>query len=272
MLELIDIGVNLTHRSFRSDREEVLFRARAAGVRALIMTGTSLPHSREALALSRSHPEMLFSTAGVHPHEAVHCDPATLLELRGLAKDSEVVAVGECGLDFNRDFSPRPVQERAFAAQIELALEVRKPLFLHERDAHKSFLSILDRYADSGRRLPVPVVVHCFTGDGKALDEYLMRGFHIGITGWICDERRGKELQQLVKRIPLDRLMLETDAPFLLPRDLREKPPAGRNEPATLPHIARAVARCFELPLEEIAAATTKTAASFFRLPALQPR
>src|SRR5262249_4436563 len=154
-----------------------------------------------------AHPGILFSTAGVHPHEASRCDEATLRELRELAGQAEIVALGECGLDFHRNFSPRPVQEQVFAAQVALALELGKPLFLHEREASTSLLAILDRFADSTGQLSVPVVVHCFTGTAQALEEYLVRDFFIGITGWICDERRGRPLQELIKRVPLSRLM-----------------------------------------------------------------
>src|SRR5262249_4358658 len=146
-----------------------------------------------------------------------------------------VRAVGECGLDFNRDFSPRPVQERWFAAQLALAAALDKPVFLHERDAHARFVAILKEAP------PVRGVVHCFTGTRAELDVYLEMGLHIGITGWICDERRGAGLAALVRHVPLDRLLVETDAPFLVPRDLRPRP--AHNEPAFLPHIAQTVAR-----------------------------
>jgi len=269
--ELIDIGVNLAHRSFGSDRLDVIRRAQQAGVRVLIATGTSVAGSREALELAQhgAHRGVVFATAGVHPHDSGRCDDAAFRQLRELAQHSEVVAVGECGLDFNRDFSPRPVQQRIFAAQIELAIELGKPLFLHERDAHPTLLEILDRYRDKARgTLPVPAVVHCFTGQPQALHDYLDRGFYIGITGWICDERRGRELQGLVSQIPLERLMVETDAPFLMPRDLRPKLAAGRNEPCTLPHITSTIARCMQRPFVEVAAHTTDNARRFFRLDA----
>lgn len=266
MHELVDIGVNLTHRSFANDRPAVLERARAAGVRTLILTGTSVAHSREALALAQQHPGALYATAGIHPHDAKNGGPAALRELRELASRPQVVAVGECGLDFNRNFSPPEVQKQVFAAQVELALELHKPLFLHERDAHQAFVAVLDRSAGPGGSLAVPVVVHCFTGSRSSLDAYLSRGCFIGITGWVCDERRGRELQQLLKHIPLERLMLETDAPFLAPRDLSPKPANGRNEPAALAHIAAVVARCMGQPLVNVAAATTANARRFFGL------
>jgi TatD DNase family protein len=260
-LEFIDIGVNLGHASFRADREQVIQRALAAGVGHMVVTGTSVKESQAAAQLARAYPQALSATVGVHPHNARHCTPQTLQALRELARQPEVVAIGECGLDYNRDFSPRPVQDRWFEAQVQLASELRLPLFLHERDAHACFVEILDAF---GGALP-RAVVHCFTGDGAALRAYLDMGLYIGITGWICDERRGHHLRELVRRIPLDRLMLETDAPFLTPRDMTPRPRDGRNEPAFLPHIARAVARCLGQPVEEVARATTATAQAFFR-------
>ena len=277
-MELVDIGVNLGHRSFHHDRDAVIARARAASVSTLILTGTSVEGSRAAIALAQAAAPGLYATCGVHPHDAGRASEHTLAELRDLVRAPGVVAVGECGLDFNRDFSPRPVQRQWFAAQIELALSCGLPLFLHERDAQVEFVAVLDRYASAGR-LAVPAVVHCFTGDQAALDAYLERGFYIGLTGWICDERRGLALQRLAARIPLDRLLLETDAPFLLPRDLklpaapgpksgRSRSAHGRNEPAFLPHVARTVARCLGQPVEVIAAATTRNARALFRLAA----
>ena len=274
-MELIDIGVNLGHRSFHGDRDEVIRRAQAEGVTSLIITGTSLEGSRSAVALAEAGTSGLYATCGVHPHEAARCDERTLDELRRLSLSPAVVAIGECGLDFNRDFSPRPVQKRWFAAQIELALLRQLPLFLHERDAHLEFVQLLDHHATAGA-LAVPAVVHCFTGSAAALSDYLSRGYYIGITGWVCDERRGLELQRLVKQIPLDRLLVETDAPFLIPRDLPKtlrpvsRSPHTRNEPAFLPHVVRTLARCMGRSVEEVAAASTRNARRLFRLPPAQ--
>jgi TatD DNase family protein len=260
-VELIDIGVNLTHASFRDDREEVIARALAAGVHTMIVTGTSVPASQRALDLARGRPS-LRATAGVHPHDARHADAAQLEALGRLVERPECVAVGECGLDFNRDFSPRPVQERVFEAQLELAAATGKPLFLHERDAHARFAELLGRH----RARLSAAVVHCFTGSAAELDTYLAMDLHIGITGWICDERRGVHLRELVRRVPLDRLMLETDAPFLTPRTLRPRPRRDRNEPALLPHVLDAVAAALDRPRAEVAAATTANARRFFAL------
>ena len=260
--ELIDIGINLCHASFHSDRQQVIDRAVAAGVTTMIVTGTSVKSSLAAQALANQYPDVLFSTAGVHPHDARHCNQQTIAMLRKLTENENVVAIGECGLDFNRDFSPRPVQEKWFEAQIELACELKLPLFLHERDAHQRFVEILSAHKNQLDE----AVVHCFTGNGPELKTYLDLGFCIGITGWICDERRGLHLRELVRQIPLDRLMIETDAPFLTPRNIQPKPKDGRNEPAFLPFVLRAVAECMKKPLDEVAAETTETARWFFRL------
>jgi len=255
---LIDIGCNLLHPSFTVDREAVLERARTAGVRILVVTGTSVSSSREAADFAASKPGVLFATAGVHPHDARRFGPETLAELEALARRPETVAVGECGLDFNRDFSPRPAQERAFELQLGLAARVGKPLFMHERDAHTRFVDILRSFRGRiGRG-----VVHCFTGTAEEASRYLDLGLHIGITGWICDERRGRHLAAVVRHVPLDRLMLETDAPFLVPRTLATRP--SRNEPAFLPEVLRVTAAALGRSEAEVAEATTRTAGEFF--------
>jgi TatD DNase family protein len=265
-LSLVDIGLNLTHRRFDADREAVLERALASGVQQMVLTGTCARSSRAAAEYAAEyallHPGVLYNTVGIHPHDAERATPQDLQTLRELAMRPEGVAIGECGLDFNRDFSPRDVQQRVFAEQVKLACELQLPLFLHEREAQATLLAVLDSF---GAQLP-PVVVHCFTGSEAELQIYLERGYFIGITGWICDERRGQHLLDIIRQIPLARLMLETDAPFLTPRDLRPKPKSGRNEPAFLPHILQTVARACGLSAEEVATATTATARHFFRL------
>jgi TatD DNase family protein len=255
---IIDIGVNLMHRSFHQDRELVVERAEANHVSPLIITGTSERNSVEAARYAGRYAGKLYATAGVHPHDAKNCTEGTIAKLKELAALPQVVAIGECGLDYNRDFSPRDVQRKWFAGQVQLAVELNMPLFLHERDAFGDFASILKEYG-------VPkAVIHCFTGGREELKAYLDMGLYIGITGWICDERRGKHLKELVRMIPLDRLMIETDAPFLTPRDLKEKPAEGRNEPAFLPHILQAVARSMGRSEEEVAWATRETTRGFF--------
>ncbi|MEZ4220626.1 MAG: TatD family hydrolase [Polyangiaceae bacterium] len=262
-IELVDIGANLTHRSFSADLDGVLERARNAGVRQLVVTGTSASASRAAAHLARTHSDRLWCTAGIHPHNAKELSSSSIAALREMATapGSRVVAIGECGLDFDRDFSPRSVQRECFAAQLALAVELRLPVFLHEREAHQEFLAILREH----RRNLVGAVVHCFTSGPAELERYLGLDCHIGITGWITDPRRGEVLRRAAARIPLPRLMLETDAPFLLPAGARALRPR-RNEPAFLPHVLNSVAAALELSPRDVAAQTTRTARRFFAL------
>jgi len=267
-MDLIDIGANLTHDSFDSDRDAVLQRARDAGIVQMLVTGASREHSPKALALAQAHPGFLFATAGVHPHHAVEYTDECDAEMRALLAHPQVLAVGECGLDYFRDFSPRPAQRRAFERQLQIAADlaidgVGKPLFLHQRDAHDDFIGIMKGF--EGRL--GPAVVHCFTGTREELFDCLDRDWHIGITGWLCDERRGQHLRELVPHIPADRLMIETDAPYLLPRTVKPQPSHRRNEPMYLAHIVEELARDRGQEVAEVAAATSATARRFFRLP-----
>lgn len=272
-MQLVDIGLNLTHQRFDKDREAVLSRAKAARVAQMVLTGTNVISSKQAAnyaaryALDPAHRNILFSTAGVHPHDAGEVAPDYLEQLKTLAERPEVVAIGECGLDYHRNFTPRDVQEKVFREQLELAAQVQKPLFLHSREAHEDLM----KHLKAIENLP-PVIVHCFTGTRAELEDYIEAGYYVGITGWICDERRGVELQNLVKHVPLERIMLETDAPFLTPRDIPADadpaPKSGRNEPAFLPHILQAVAGHMGVAVEALAEASTHNACEFFRLPA----
>lgn len=261
---MLDIGVNLTNRAFRSDREAVLERAAAAGVRGIVLTGTSVEGSREAAdlvaALRPTAPVELWSTAGVHPHDAKSCDDTTLDALRELAARPEVVALGECGLDFNRNYSPPDVQLVWFERQLELAAELSLPLFLHQRDAHDAFLELMRAHRDRLGR----AVVHCFTGTESEVRAYLDLDLHVGFTGWICDERRGLDVLDLVPLVPPDRLMIETDAPYLLPRTLRPRPKPRRNEPAYLTEVRDAVARVTGRDATEVGEQTEAVARTFF--------
>jgi TatD DNase family protein len=262
---LIDIGINLAHDSFNADRDAVIARAVAAGVVQMMVTGSSGSSTREAIEMARTHPGRLFATAGVHPHYAKELTADLLTELRQLAALEQVVAVGECGLDYFRDLSPRAVQQKAFHRQLELAALVGKPVFLHQRDAHADFVAILKEH----RAALVGGVAHCFTGSQDELTAYLEMDLAIGITGWICDERRGAHLLALMSEIPADRLLLETDGPYLLPRDLPSKPESRRNEPGFLPHIAATVARARGEAVETLAESSTAAARKLFGLPGL---
>lgn len=258
---LVDIGVNLAHDSFDADRVEVISRARANGVGRLIVTGSSLRSSAAAVGLAGDSPG-LFATVGVHPHHADELDATRLPELAALATRPRVVAIGECGLDFFRDFSPRDLQETAFRLQLGLAMRAGLPVFLHQRDAHVRFLEILD---ECGSAMPAGVA-HCFTGGPRELADYLDRGLYVGITGWICDERRGDALRDAARYLPLDRVMIESDAPYLLPRDLDPKPRTRRNEPMYLPQVLHVLAGMMDVLPERLAEATTHNAETLFGL------
>ncbi|GAC1625655.1 MAG: TatD family hydrolase [Nevskia sp.] len=258
---MIDIGANLAHESFEADFEAVVERAREAGVTAIVITGSSAGSNEQALALARRH-EGLYCTAGLHPHHASDWTAALGARIAELAAEPELVALGECGLDYCRDLSPRAAQRAAFVAQIELAIAARKPLFLHQRDAHGDFLAILREH----RAAIVDCVVHCFTDTAAALADYLALDCHVGITGWICDERRGAHLVEAVRGIPAERLLIETDAPYLLPRNLKPAPKHRRNEPAFLPQVLRAIATARGEPEAATAAQTSANARRFFRL------
>jgi TatD DNase family protein len=262
---LIDIGINLAHDSYDADREDVVRRAWAAGVHQFVVTGASVEGTRAALQLAHAAPRLMRATAGCHPHHAVDLDDAASDALGALAADPLCAAVGECGLDHHRNFSSPNEQRAAFERQLALAIRLRKPLFLHCRDAHRDFIAMLRAHAAA---LP-PAVLHCFTGTGDELDDCLALGLFIGITGWICDERRGVHLRDIVGRIPVGRLMIETDGPYLLPRDLDPKPASRRNEPMYLPQVARAVAAARGEDVTALADHTTRTARAFFGLPVL---
>ncbi|MDB6162751.1 MAG: hydrolase TatD [Xanthomonadaceae bacterium] len=262
-MQLIDIGANLGHDSFTHDLDAVLQRARDAGVVQLVVTGASREGSPRALELAQQHPGFLFATAGVHPHHASEYTDECDGELRALHAHPQVVAVGECGLDYFRDLSPRPAQRRAFERQLQIAVDTGKPLFLHQRDAHDDFMAVL---RDFDGQLAA-VVVHCFTGSRPELFAYLDQDWHVGITGWLCDERRGQHLRELVPHIPAQRLLIETDAPYLLPRTVKPQPSHRRNEPMYLAHIVAELARDRGEDVAVTAGQTTANARGFFRLP-----
>jgi TatD DNase family protein len=262
LTQFIDIGANLTHKSLMHDLDAVIERAVNAGVIQIIVTGTSIEDSSQAIRLCGQYPDQLLCTVGVHPHHASDWTPESAGKLRDLAKSACVRAVGETGLDFNRNFSPQDDQIEAFGRQLELAKTLNKPVFSHQRDAHPVFIDILREYRDN----LVNIVVHCFTDNRAALSDYLDLDCHIGITGWICDERRGTELAQLVKYIPDNRLMVETDSPYLLPRNLPQKPASRINEPAYLPHIIKSIAHFQNRPADQVAAESLKTSQLFFAI------
>ncbi len=247
-IELVDAGVNLSNHQFDEHHDEVLQRAAQAGVKQMLLIGCDIQSSQASLQLAKRH--SLLCTSGIHPHDAKTADISLEQQLTLLASHPEVVAIGECGLDYNRDFSPRDVQRAVLRRQLALAETLNMPVYLHERDASNDMLAILNEYNVKG-------VLHCFTGDELALQRYLEKGLYIGVTGWVCDERRGEQLQSLIPSIPLERLLIETDAPFLLPRTIKPKPKSRRNEPSYLTYICQQIADLKGCEFTEVAKQTT---------------
>lgn len=256
---MFDIGVNLTSAQFSRDCDEVVARAFSAGLSGMLITGTDPEESEAAQQLTQRYARC-WSTAGVHPHDSSSWSLTVEEKIRRLAQLPGVVAVGECGLDFNRNFSTPDEQEAAFSAQLALAAELNMPVFMHCREAHERFMTLLKPWLD---KLP-GAVLHCFTGTREELVDCLNHGLYIGITGWVCDERRGLELRDMLPLIPADRLMVETDAPWLLPRDLTPKPASRRNEPAHMPHIMQRVAQWREEDPRALSARTDENVKRLF--------
>ena len=259
---MIDIGVNLTNSRFDKDRADVITRAENADIEALLVTGTNIFESEQAAKLCQQYPKFLYSTAGVHPHDADNVSEHYLQDIEALALFPQVKAIGECGLDFNRNFSQPEQQIKVFQQQVELAERLQMPLFLHQRDAFQQWLQILMPYVD---KVPA-MVTHCFTGNVDELKQCLDKGMYIGVTGWVCDERRGDALRECIPYIPLERLLIETDAPYLTPRNIRPKPKSSRNEPSYLSYVVDTIAELMSVEKQKIIEHTTDNAKRVFGL------
>lgn len=264
MNKYIDIGINLTNRQFQNDADDIIQNALDADVVQMILTGTSVKNSEESARIAAAYSGVLYSTAGIHPHDAKSFDGQSTAKLKALLKMKHVVSVGECGLDFDRDFSPRDKQEQCYKAQLELAIAVQKPLFLHERAAFNRFVAITNEYLP---QLP-KAVVHCFTGSLQEAKTYLDQGFYLGFTGAISDTNRFAHLKEVLQYVPLDRMLIETDAPFMLPKNVPKtmltKYHERRNEPAFLPYVAGTIAQYKGVGLDVIAKHSTENAKAFF--------
>ena len=256
-MEIIDIGVNLMSSQFH-DRDKIVLEAKEAGV-GMIITGSDLKSSKEAADYVKDK-KGIYATAGIHPHDAKDCDEHTLHYLAEIHKQYNVVAVGECGLDYNRMYSPKDVQLEIFEKQVILAESLGKPLFLHERDASKDMVSLLRKYPEAAQR----AVIHCFTGTKEEAVKYLACGCMIGITGWVMDKRRNQDLLEALEVIPVDRLMVETDAPYLLPRGIKGlKSP---NHPKNIHYIIDALAKVKKYDIVVIKEILYKNTIQFFSL------
>ncbi|WOT04826.1 TatD family hydrolase [Shewanella youngdeokensis] len=263
MPQFMDVAVNIIGSRLETDIHRMIEDAGALGVSSMVVIGSHIDESSQAIELCGAHPETLYSTVGVHPHHASQWNAQSCERIKQLSSAPCVVAIGECGLDYNRDFSPREQQRQAFAEQLQIAVDLQRPVLMHERDAHADFLAILKQYRP---HLPA-ALLHCFTGNRESLDAYLELDLHLGITGWVCDERRGQELAELVPLIPDDRIVIETDSPYLLPRSMRPKPKSSKNEPKYLPYIANYIATLRGQPSAVFAQQTYENSRSFFGLP-----
>jgi TatD DNase family protein len=264
MNTFIDIGINLTNKQFHNDIDTIVQNALDADVSKMILTGTSIKNSELSSKIAQQYPGVLYATAGIHPHDAKNFDEQSISKLKILLKQAHIISVGECGLDFDRDFSPRPIQEQCYKAQLELSIEVQKPLFLHERAAFERFMAITNEYLP---QLP-KAVVHCFTGSLTEAKSYLDKGFYLGFTGAISDSNRFAHLKEVLQYIPLDRMLIETDAPFMLPKNVPKqtltKYHERRNEPAFLPFVAGTIAQFKGISRNTVAEASSKNAKDFF--------
>lgn len=253
-MRLIDSHAHLDDRAFEKDRAAVIARAFAEGI-GIVTIGSDLGSSREVVRLARRH-RRIWATVGVHPHDAKHVDGAMLGALEELAKHGEAVAIGEIGLDYYRDLSPRDAQRRAFREQLDLARRVDLPICLHNRESTDDLLAILRRVGDGHRG-----VVHSFLGDAELAREFLDLGLHLGIGGPVTFPKNGA-LREAVKAVPLERLLIETDCPYLTPVPYRGR----RNEPSYVRYVAEEIATLKEIDVEDVAARTTESAVRLFRL------
>ncbi|RLV61364.1 hydrolase TatD [Parashewanella curva] len=256
----IDIGVNLVGSKLEHRLDTILQENKQHGVNAMVVISSDLNESADVINICNDYPRQLFATAGVHPHHASSWGSSSQDHLIKLVTQNEVVAIGECGLDFNRNYSPPQAQLQAFEQQLQIATELNKPVYMHCRDAHDEFIELVARYRN---QLP-KAVLHCFTGNTQQLQDCLKLDLHIGVTGWVCDERRGQELAEAVKHIPNDRILLETDSPYLIPRNLKPKPKSSTNYPKYLPNIAATIADLRGQPLKELAEQCYKNTLNFF--------
>ncbi len=252
---MFDIGANLTSSHFSDDLDSVLDESFEAGVKKICITSSNLQDVRNAKKITERNKNLYYSV-GFHPHNAKDFKIEFLKDMSIYLDDPKAICLGEMGLDFNRNFSSREEQILCFESQLSLANSINKPLFLHQRDAHEEFLSILDNYKFNQK-----LIVHCFTGNLSELEDYLKRDFYIGITGWVCDLKRGLDLRECINHIPQEKLLIETDSPYLSPRKK-----IRRNEPKFLIDVAEEVARLRQQTKESIVKSSYENSLNFFNL------
>jgi len=260
MAGFIDIACNFTHDSFKDNLDEVLNNAEHAGVDKFVLLCASLDDIDPIKVIQNNTPEKFFISAGIHPHHATEILEINYDALFNKLKSINPNAIGETGLDYFRNISPPDIQKKSFGMHIEIAKELNLPLYLHQRDAHSDFIRIIKENISNFPKF----VVHCFTGTQAELDEYLELGAYIGLTGWICDAKRNIDLRKSIKNIPIEKMMIETDSPYLIPKNLMLKPKKNINEPKYLPHIANEICELTGYELEELKLATSNNAIKFF--------
>jgi len=258
---LIDIGANLTHPDLYNKIDLVIKNFQKENIEKVIITSSNTEDTKTALKIIKLYPNLFYTTVGVHPHNAKDLNESEIEGIKKFINNSHVVAIGECGLDYYREYSPKDKQIDCFEKHLEIATTTSKPLFLHERHAFIDFFNLLKKYAPRLNKY----VIHCFTGDKESLKAYVDIGCYIGITGWITDMSRGKHLHDLIKYIPQDRLMIETDSPYLIPHNLDFKHD-GINEPSFLKFVAQTIAKCLSRDVNYIKDDTTRNAKSFFNI------
>ena len=262
-MRIFDSHCHLDDRSYEKDLDDVLNRAHTAGVNAMMTVGTDYKSSRKAVFLAKKYP-VCYASVGIHPHDAKECSRRVLEELRNLAGHSKVRAWGEIGLDFNRMYSPQADQEKWFIRQLEIAQEMNLPLIFHERDSNGRFYDLLRGHAKQGIR----GVLHCFSGSRDELQRYLSFGLFIGITGILTMKKRGRELRQMIRSAPIERLVVETDAPYLTPAP--EKNRTRRNEPSFVRTVLLKLAKVREDDPEEIATRIWNNTCQLYEIPGEQ--
>lgn len=257
--KLFDIGANLTHESFSSDLNTIINESISNNIEKISVTGCNVEDSLKALSIAKMYPNNLISTCGIHPHYADSFNDSSEIKIKEIALNSLVKAIGETGLDFNRNYSKKENQINSFLKHIKIANELNLPMFLHQRDSHKEFMTCLkDIYPETN------CVVHCFTGSEEELDDYLSLDFYIGITGWICDEKRGSHLKEFISKIPLDKLLIETDSPYLLPKNIKIK--GRRNKPLFLKEVFSKISSIRNEPVNDLSKAIYQNSLKFFNL------
>ena len=260
MHQIADIACNFTSERFNKDLNEVINRAMTNKISKFGLICSRLGDLDKLLKIYNQYSNNMFFTIGVHPHHAGEINDEYLKKLKEIINKNQPHAIGETGLDFFRNLSTYEEQIYAFEEQIKIAIDTNKPLFLHQRDSHDDFIKILRKYSSDINK----AVVHCFTGSQKQLDDYLELNCYIGVTGWICDEKRNVELRKTIKNIPLSKLMVETDCPYLIPKNLTNKPKNNRNEPNNLNHIVADIAVLINVDENILRKETFKNTKNFF--------